>query len=105
MVSQDNIEKAVSTLVNEAHPLRVILFGSYARGEAKEESDVDFLVIYHELHQPRQEMTRLRRLLSPLKIPVDLLVVSEEHYDKWSEAPSTTLYWAKREGKVMYDAA
>jgi len=105
MIDQHTIEKAVNTLVAEAKPERIILFGSYARNEAREDSDIDLLVVIHELKSPHKEMVRLRRSLASLGIPVDILVVSEAQYEKWSEAPSTTLYWAKREGKVMYDAA
>lgn len=105
MVTQQTIETAVQKLAEAAHPERIILFGSHARGEAREDSDVDLLVVVRDLPHPRQEMARLRRELAPLGIPVDVLVVSKDQFDKWSEAPSTTLYWAKREGKVLYDAA
>ena len=104
MVSQQTIEQAVRILNTAAKPERIILFGSYAHGDAREDSDVDLLVILREVTHPRREMTRLRRELAPLGIPVDVLVVSKAHFDKWSDAPSTTLYWAKREGKVIYNA-
>lgn len=105
MIDQHIIEKAVAEIVSESNPERIILFGSYARDEAREDSDVDLLVVMRAVKSPHKEMIRLRRRLSSLNMPVDILVVSEEQYEKWSEAPSTTLYWAKREGKVMYEAA
>ena len=105
MIDRQIIEKAVDELVAAAKPERVILFGSYARNEAREDSDVDLLVVMRDVKSPHKEMIRLRRRLSSLNIPVDLLVVSKAQFEKWSEASSTTLYWAKREGKVMYEAA
>ncbi|HOF89185.1 MAG TPA: nucleotidyltransferase domain-containing protein [Armatimonadota bacterium] len=105
MVERRQIDEAIKILADTARPLRIILFGSYARGEETEDSDVDLLVVEREVADRRQEMTRLRRALAPLAMPVDMLVVSEAYFQKWSEAPSTTLYWAKREGQVMYDAA
>ena len=105
MIDQQTIEKAIQTIAESEHPARIILFGSYARGEEREDSDLDFLVIFHVAPHPRQTMVRIRRAMARIGIPVDVLVVSEEHFNKWSEAPSTTLYWAKREGKVLYDAA
>jgi len=105
MVEQQIIDKAVAMLAAEAQPERIILFGSYARNEATEDSDVDLLVVMREMKSPHQEMIRLRRCLVAIGIFVDLLVVSEKQFNKWSDAPSTTLYWAKREGKVMYEAA
>jgi predicted nucleotidyltransferase len=46
MVSRSSINKAVEILVREAHPLKIVLFGSQARNEAREDSDVDLLVIH-----------------------------------------------------------
>ena len=104
MITQQQIDQAVRILAETAQPVQIILFGSYARGEATEDSDLDLLVIEREVASPRQEMMRLRHALADLRIPVDLLVFNADYYDKWSEATSTTLYWAKREGKVIYDA-
>ena len=105
MVEQRQIDEAISILTETAHPLRIILFGSYARGDMREDSDVDLLIIEDEVNDRRQEMARLRKALTVLSLPVDVLVVSKYDFNKWSEAPSTTLYWAKREGKVVYEAA
>jgi predicted nucleotidyltransferase len=103
MISHDQIEAAVAILVREAQPERVILFGSYARGEATPESDLDLLVVEKEVRHPRAEMARLRRALSPLRIPVDLLVTDIERLSSsWAEFPGSYLYDALREGKVLY---
>jgi predicted nucleotidyltransferase len=88
-----------------AQPDRIILFGSQARGDAREGSDVDVLVVLPQTTSAHEEMVRLDRVLSELDVPIDAIVASAEEFAKWSEAPSTTLYWAKREGEVLYDAA
>ena len=44
MLTSDAIDSAVQKLIAAAQPSRVILFGSYARGEADEDSDLDLLV-------------------------------------------------------------
>ena len=41
----NDIERIVRAIVEEAHPRRVILFGSVARGEARDSSDIDLLVV------------------------------------------------------------
>jgi len=53
----------------------------------------------------RQEMVRLRRVLLPLRIPVDLIVVSEQEVHEWGDLPGTALYPALNEGRVLYDAS
>ena len=45
MISEKTIQEAVELLIKAANPVRIILFGSYARGDVTEESDLDFLVI------------------------------------------------------------
>jgi predicted nucleotidyltransferase len=105
MISQQTIDDAVQRLIAAAHPAKVILFGSYARGEASDDSDLDFLVIVPNLANKHEEMVRLRRALRPLRIPVDVLVASKAEVDEWGHLPSTTLYWALTEGKVLHEAA
>ena len=104
MVTQDGIERAVKILVAEAKPERIILFGSYARGDAREDSDVDFLVVEDKTSDRAAEMVRLRRSLRPLRIPVDVLVFSRVDIERWGGMPGTILHRALQEGKVLHDA-
>lgn len=105
MISRSKIQEAVKLLQEAGHPHRIILHGSYGRGTPHEDSDLDFLVIMPVVQDSRLEMVRLRRVLSPLRIPVDLIVVSEKVFREWSGTPGNILYEAAREGKVMYEAA
>ena len=105
MIDQVLIDRATELLKETAYPKKIILFGSYARNEASEESDLDILVIETEVKDRIGEMIRLTRMLSPLRIPVDLLVVSEEMFDYWAETPGNVYYQARTEGKVVYEAA
>ena len=105
MISQRTIREAVELLRKAAQPVRIILFGSYARGDMKDTSDLDFLIVEKELKARRMETVRLRDVLSPLRIPVDVLVVSEKSYNEWKDAPGTVIYEAAIEGKVLYGVA
>ena len=62
----------------------------------------DLLVIEDEVADRAKEMVRLRRLLRPLRVPVDLLVYSSEEAEQWGAQTGAALYWALREGKVVY---
>lgn len=102
MIKADDITAAVTTLAHAANPERILLFGSYARGDAREDSDLDLLVIESEVADRAREMVRLRRVLRPLRIPVDILVFSSEDVARWGNQPGSALYWALREGKTVY---
>ena len=62
--------------------------GCLARGDAREDSDVDFLVIESEPHDKFNEMVRLRQAEIAM------------HQNSCASA----VYWALREGKVLYAA-
>src|SRR4030067_140754 len=66
MISESTIQQAVARLVAAANPSKVILFGSYARGDATEDSDLDLMVIEPQLKDKFGEMVRLRQALRPL---------------------------------------
>lgn len=72
------------------------------RGDATADSDLDLLVIADEVNDRASEMVRLRRLLRPLRVPADVLVYSADEVSRWGAQPGTALYWALREGKVVY---
>lgn len=100
-----DIERAAHTLAEAAgSPVRVILFGSHARGDARLGSDLDFLVIEPEVQDRHAEMVRLRRALHGMRRPIDVLVVSEAQVEEWGEARGTVLQAALSEGRVLVEA-
>ena len=85
MIEQAQIDRAVALLVQAARPERIVLFGSHARGDAREDSDFDLLVIEPQVEDRALEMVRLRRVLRPLRIPVDILVYSSHEAKCWGD--------------------
>lgn len=102
MLAEPIIQEAVKRIVAAAHPSQIILFGSYARGDADEGSDLDLLVVEPEVKNPGEEMMRLHKLLWSLNIAVDVLVCSREEFEKKRNWCSTAIYQASREGRVLY---
>lgn len=101
----EKLEEAVRRLVEAARPAKVILFGSRARGNADNTSDIDLLVIEDEVEDRFSEMIRLNGALRGLILAVDLLVIGKREFELWSQAPGSVYYAARREGKVLYEAA
>ena len=103
MLTETQIQEAANRIVAALKPKKVILFGSYARGDATENSDLDLMVIAPENFENRMEATiKGYDAVQYLDIPVDVLVYSAENFAKKSNWCSNPAYWASREGKVLY---
>jgi len=102
MITEDTIHQAVATLVAAANPQQILLFGSYARGDAREDSDLDFMVVQSEVTDRAGEMVRLRRALRPLRVPADVLVVSADELARYGREAGSVYWWALKEGRVMH---
>jgi len=98
------ILEAGPLLVAAANPVKVLLFGSQARGHPRQGSDFDFLVILASVEDRFAEMVRLQRSLAPLKIPADVLVYSVQDVEDWVGVRQTLIHRALQEGIVLYDA-
>ncbi len=103
LITEEIIAKTIDRLVEAANPERVYLFGSYARGDSRENSDLDFLVVEKTVKNRRREMVRLHDSIRPMRIPVDILVVSETAFNNWVDVPGTVIYNAVTEGQLRYE--
>jgi predicted nucleotidyltransferase len=80
---------------------RVILFGSHARGEAGEHSDLDLLVIEPQVQDRAKESVRLDDTLRGLRVPADVIVVSEHSVREWRDVYGTIIHAALGEGREL----
>ena len=101
-ISPQLLDQVIAQIVDVAHPEKIILFGSHARGNAREDSDLDLLIIESEVTARRKESAKIRRALRPFRIPVDVLVFSMDEVKRYGDIMGTVLYPALREGKVIY---
>lgn len=105
MVSEADIDRYGRVLADAASSrTQVILFGSYARGTASTKSDLDFLVIEEHVDSRAAESVRLRDALADVDVPVDVLVVSEEHAQRRGQIKGTTIATALTEGRVVAES-
>jgi predicted nucleotidyltransferase len=92
----------VDRIVAQAHPERVILFGSHATGHARPDSDVDLLIVVPDEADPRAVTVQLYRSLAGMGVPKDLIVVRARDFARWRAVPGTVVSTAQREGRVLY---
>ncbi len=101
VVSDAQIDEAGRRLAGAAPDARVILFGSHARGDAVTSSDLDILVIEPNVENAGLESVRLMRELRDLRLPVEIVVVSERDAAEWRDVEGSLVHAAIAEGRVL----
>jgi len=101
----EQLPEITRRIVQTSHPEKIILFGSYARGTAGVNSDLDLLVIVPAAEHLRQESLRVRRSLRGLLVPIDLVIATSEQIRRLGNTAGLIYQSALREGKVLYERA
>ena len=101
------IDKIISLIVSIASPDQIILFGSYARGDNKEKSDIDLLIVKRNLKNGFDIIDSVYKAFfeSKIRISVDLLTIDYNRYLELNNKIGYIYKTIKEEGKVIYGAA
>lgn len=109
MTAMTRLDEALAVMteriVSGFQPERIIVFGSYARGEANEQSDIDFLVVMPDGTDRRQTAIAMLNALGGLGVAKDVVVTTPDEIARRGDVIGTVLRPALREGKVVYERA
>lgn len=102
-----NLQQCVQEVVEKLDPANVILFGSYAIGQERPDSDVDILLVMdHPLNPPLTRMEAIRqarRIFKPIHRPKDILVFKDDEVRQWQDSLNHVIGRAMREGVSLYE--
>ena len=102
LISKEQIDQIVETIVQNVHPDKVILFGSYADGNPGEDSDLDLLIIKDMPQKRHQRGREIRKYLRGAGIPIDLLVYTPSEIDEWRDTKTAFITKIIDQGRVLY---
>jgi len=110
MLDLDNVKKQIATALDAApRPLNVMLFGSFARGASREDSDIDLVVIlnkkgksdsYKAMISARMDIAKRLRMLRR-KYAIDVLVYTKEEWEDLKASGSSFITKIEQEGVAV----
>lgn len=101
----DHLPDVISRLVADFDPVRIILFGSWARGDARPDSDVDLLVVLPRVEHKRRALVALLDALEDLPVEVAPIPTDPDELARRGDLAGDVLRPALREGRVIYERA
>lgn len=103
--SGDNmiIKKIADKIKKAVDPEKIILFGSYATGKQKKESDLDILIIMNSNLPRYKRSVPVYKALAGVLIPKDIIVYTPEEVEDWKDVPQAFITTAVLKGRVLYE--
>lgn len=102
LMTDDEIDSIVRRIVQVARPERVLMFGSYAKGQATVKSDLDLLVVMPTDAPDLVRASEVEPYLGGWAVPIDLHFVTVEELDEYGREEHHFLHSVLRSGRTLY---
>jgi len=100
--TESQIQALADRIRDSLHPEKIILFGSYAEGTARPDSDIDLLVVWTTDLEPVKRYNAVSKVLDDFGVACDLIVKTPEEYERWRKVTNHIVFFADKYGKVLY---
>jgi len=103
MIPKKQIDYISKKIIQNTDPEKIILFGSYAKGDYNDDSDLDFIVVKQSNLPRHKRGLEIRRLFYGLLVPFDLKIYTPEEYNNELKNKYSFLNSAIKNSKVLYE--
>jgi len=101
----EKVQEVIRKIVEGYDPEKIIIFGSYARGEWTEDSDLDVLVVKETDRRPFERIGAVSGSCWPRKLPVDIVVKTPKEIEDELQQKQLFTREIMREGVLVHDRA
>jgi len=103
-LTSEQLQELVNRIVAAVRPLRIVLFGSAARGEMGPDSDIDVMVIMPDGTHRRHTAEMLHRQFFGIPFGIDVIVTTPSDLEKYSHTAGLIYRTILEEGHELYAA-
>ncbi|MEV6409493.1 nucleotidyltransferase domain-containing protein [Streptomyces bobili] len=101
-MTDEEIDSIVGRIVQVARPERILMFGSYAKGRATVNSDLDLLVVMPTGSSDLVRASEVEPYLGGWAVPIDLHFVTVEELEEYGREEHHFLHSVLRSGRTLY---
>lgn len=105
MTATQIIDDVAQRLIQDFNPLKIILFGSRARDDARQDSDIDLLVVMPDGTDRRVAAVAMRKRLADIPLSKDVIVTTPSQLRERGQVIGSVFRPALREGRVLHERA
>ena len=98
-----DLDEVARRIRQVSDPTQIVVFGSHARGEISDDSDLDLLVVMENIESTRAESIRIRRVLRNLMYPIDIIVATPQQLARHRNTLGMIYQTILNEGRVIYE--
>lgn len=102
--TNESIESLIGRLKASYKPEMIVMFGSRARGDFDQESDLDLLIVKKTRKSPLRRRVDVRKILST-EMALDVMVYTPGEFEALQKSGSAFMRTLLKEGKVLYQRA
>jgi predicted nucleotidyltransferase len=96
-VTHQLLAEVIRRILTIGTPLKILLFGSHAKGTASSDSDLDLLII------EESDLPRYRRVLCGVFPAKDIVVWTPQEVEEWKAVPNAFISTVLAEGRLLYE--